>query len=129
MTKRLTKILSLLFVFAILASTVSATDIITGATALRPPDAETQATCNIRITVNGVYVERWASNYPYLGEFVPNADEITNVYYNGHRHTGTLTIVGGVDVGEWLYDGYEGADPTKYYAATAIYGGTLTCVN
>ena len=95
MTKRLTRILCLIFVSAILISTISASDIITGTKAASPGEGTREPpTCYVQIIVSGEYIEHWDSGVMYMISFKPDDDQkelLTNVIYNHHNHPGTLT--------------------------------------
>lgn len=136
MTKRLTRILCLIFVSAILISTISASDIITGTKITTSPGEGTRAGCYVEKIVRGIYRTYWSNGGMLRTTFDPTYPaSLSNLVINGHRHTGTLTT--------WqLWD--DGASSTGYYrdydvepgydycyvyeGATAKYYGTLTCV-
>jgi len=130
MTKRLTRILCLIFVSAILISTISASDIITGTTAINPPDEPNAPNrCYVEVIKSGVYVEHWDSGVMYDISFRPGS--ISNVYYNGHNHSGSLTTwqlwdngssqgYYTVPTGQFSYD-------LEYRHATAKFYGYMTC--
>ena len=132
MKKYLTKVISMLFVSAFLASTVSAADIITGTVAITPPDIQPCSGCYIEVIVPGSYIEHWDSNVMWNTSFIIDSgyeDYITNVYANGHAHSGTLT-----SWQLWDYDGWYREESTGqfsydkvYYNSTAKYYGYLNC--
>ena len=113
-------------------STISATDIIAGTTAIKPPDAEPNAPdrCYVEVIVSGEYIQHWDSGVMNRISFSPQNDgDVTDVYYNGHSHTGTLTTWQLWDDGnEWVIRNDNGFYHQKVYInATAKYSGYLEC--
>lgn len=131
MTKRLTKILCLIFVSAILISAVSASDIIAGTMAINPPDAEPNAPnrCYVEVIVSGTYIEHWDSGVMYDTSFRP--ESVSDVDYNGHSHVGTLTTWQLWDNGSSKGFVTDRVDAFKtniiYPHASAKFSGYLVC--
>ena len=92
-----------------------------------PPEPDyPEGACNISISGKLIYTyDVWYQGSLLSREYSPSSYHVTNYYKNGHPHTGDLTTISNIDMGNVVYTETSGYYTYITYRGTATYSAIL----